>query len=94
MRTVDIPLPTSFYALALNAWVLVLRTEDVKLRTDISVAQFSWDAQTGKHREDAPDWAAAPGIDWARHEIPIEETSFLGTQTRQRWTGYVWPSRE
>lgn len=89
-RILDVPLPTAYDSLAVNAWVLVLRTDDVRLRTDISLAHHSWDPRTGEHREDAPDWAAAPGIDWSRHEIPIDETSFLRTKIRQRWTGYVW----
>jgi hypothetical protein len=92
-RTVEIPFPTTYDSLALNAWVLVLRGDDVRLRTDISRATaYSWnpDVATGQHIREAPDWAAAPGIDWALHEVPIEETSYLRTQTRRAWTGYVW----
>ena len=90
-RTVDIRTPTRYDTLALNAWVIVLRTDDVRISTDISLATTSsWDTNSGRHVRDAPDSAAARGIDWARYTIPIEETSFLRAQTRRQCTGFVW----
>jgi hypothetical protein len=90
-RTVEIATPTPYDALTLNAWAIVLRTDDVRIGTDISLAdESSWDPIIGQHVRDASDWAAADGIEWARYAIPIEETSYLRTQTRRQWTGYVW----
>jgi hypothetical protein len=90
-RTVEIATPTPYDVLALNAWVVVVRTNDVRIDADISLAAASsWNARTGRHERDAPNWAAARGIDWALYAIPIEETSYLRAQTRRRWTGYVW----
>lgn len=89
-RTVEVPLPTAYDALAVSAWVLVLRKDDVRLATDISrVHKTSWDS-TGQHVVDAPGWAADPGVDFVQYSIPIGEASYLREKTRRRWEGAVW----
>jgi hypothetical protein len=89
-RTVDLALPTRYDAIAINAWVLVARRDDVRISRDISrPAQVSWD-EAGSHEDDAPLWVADAGTDFMRYDVPIDETSYLREQTRQKWTGSVW----
>jgi hypothetical protein len=89
--TVDLPLPTPYDAIALNATVLVMRKDRATLKGEVEEAvSYSWDTENGEHESDAPGWVADPGIDTVRYQAAIGEGSYLREQTRDDWVETVW----
>jgi len=89
-RTVDLPLPTRYDTIALNAWILVTRRDRATLNGDLGEITYSWDHKTGQHVIDAPGWVAKKGIDTVRYQVPISESSFLREEVRKDWVATVW----
>lgn len=90
-RTVDLPVPTSYDAIALNAWIMVTRRDRATVREeDFEQRKYSWDLQNGHHQSDAPEWVASSRIDTVQYQIPIAEGSYLREQTRKDWVATMW----
>jgi hypothetical protein len=90
-RTVDLPLPTSYDVMALNATVLVMRTDRAILEKDIlKTAEYSWESTDEKPFVGPPGWIAGSGIDVVKYQVPITEGSYLREHTRRDWVGTLW----
>jgi hypothetical protein len=95
-RTVDLPLPTRYDAIALNATVLVMRKDRASLNGDLAGTKYSWERVHGQHQENVPGWITStnanlnPYVDTVRYQIPITESSYLHEQTRKDWAATTW----
>ena len=90
-RIVNVPTPTGYDALGINAWILVLRKDDAQIPEDVSApAMYSWNVPPDKLTGNAPGWTVRGKQDFALYRIPIDETSYLNRMIRRKWEGAVW----
>jgi hypothetical protein len=89
-RTVDLPLPTPYDAISLNATVFIMRRDRGTTEQDLWATGQTWNSTTGQYENVVPAWVADPGIPAIAYYAPILEGSYLSAQMRKRWAVTVY----
>ncbi|MGW0845914.1 hypothetical protein ACWD26_38420 [Streptomyces sp. NPDC002787] len=90
-RLVEIPVNSKFDIIHADLELVVVRGDRGTLdRSFASSSKVSWDLETFKHQEDAPQWVAEPGDEYIRYQSPIFHSNEILNVTRKPRYVTVW----